>query len=110
MNKKYTDEYKSEAVELVLRSGRTISEIARDLGIPHWTLREWYKQVPMAKKQKRPGAVRPGTDANPPAESPEKRLAQLEREVAKLRKDNDTLRMEREILKKAATFFAKESE
>ena len=110
MNKKYTDEYKSEAMDLVLRSGRTIREIAEDLGISHWTLREWYKQVPMAKKQKRPGPMPAGKRPQAVEESPDKRVAQLEREVAKLRRDNETLRMEREILKKAATFFAKESE
>ena len=110
MNKKYTDEYKSEALELVLRSGRSISEIAEDLGISHWTLREWYKRVPMAKKQKRSGPRPAGKQPQGVEESPEKRLAQLEREVSKLRKDNETLRLEREILKKAATFFAKESE
>jgi transposase len=109
VNKKYTDEFKNDAMELVLRSGRTISEVAEDLGISHWTLREWYKRIPMAKKQKRSG-IRQGASNQPAEESPEKRLARLEREMAKLRKDTETLRMEREILKKAATFFAKESE
>jgi transposase len=109
VSKKYTEEFKNDAMELVLRSGRTISEIAEDLGISHWTLREWYKRLPMAKKQKRLGTGQ-GATSQPAEESPEKRLAQLEREIAKLRKDNETLRMEREILKKAATFFAKESE
>lgn len=42
-------------------------------------------------------------------ETPEQRVARLERENAALRRENDTLRMDREILKKAAAFFAKES-
>lgn len=110
MRKKYTEEFKDDAIELVLRSGRAIHEVAKDLGIPHWTLRGWYKQLPMAKKRKGAGAGRPGNVTSQPERSPEARLALLEREVSKLRKDNETLRMEREILKKAATFFAKESE
>lgn len=90
--RKFTAEYKSEAVELVISSGRPIAEIARDLGINEGTLGNW---VNMAKKR---------------GEFKEKPLDIDERaELKELRDENRRLRMEREILKKAAAWFAKES-
>ncbi|HEY8079335.1 MAG TPA: hypothetical protein VIF62_34630, partial [Labilithrix sp.] len=47
---------------------------------------------------------------NPSAEAPEEKIDRLEREVTELRKENDSLKLDRAILKKAAAFFAKESE
>lgn len=90
--RKFTAEYKAEAVELVITSGRPIAEIARDLGINEGTLGNW---VNMAKKR---------------GEFKEKPLDIDERaELKELREENRRLRMEREILKKAAAWFAKES-
>jgi transposase len=90
--RKFTAEYKAEAVELAISSGRPISEIARDLGINEGTLGNWVK---MAKKR---------------GELKEKPLDIDERaELKELRDENRRLKMEREILKKAAAWFAKES-
>lgn len=90
--RKYTPEYKAEAVELVINSGRPVAEIARDLGINEGTLGNW---VNMAKKR---------------GEFKEKPLGIDERaELKELRDENRRLKMEREVLKKAAAWFAKES-
>ena len=90
--RKFTPEFKAEAVELLINSGRPISEIARDLGISDGTLGNWVKA---AKKR--------GDVKEKPLEIDERaRLKELEEE-------NRRLKMEREILKKAAAWFAKES-
>lgn len=90
--RKYTDAYKAEAVDLVVTSGRPIAEIARDLGINEGTLGNWMN---LAKKR---------------GELAEKPLSLDERaELAELRGECRRLKMEREILKKAAAWFAKES-
>ena len=90
--RKFTDQYKAEAVELVINSGRPVAEIARDLGINEGTLGNW---VQLAKKR---------------GEFTEKPLEVDERaELKELREENRRLKMEREILKKAAAWFAKES-
>ena len=89
--RKFTDQYKAEAVELVINSGRPVAEIARDLGINEGTLGNW---VQLAKKR---------------GEFTEKPLEVDERaELKELREENRRLKMEREILKKAAAWFAKE--
>jgi transposase len=91
--KKYTAEYKAEAVDLVLGSGRLVAEIARDLGIHEATLGNW---VNLAKKN--------GTIAEKPVTADERaRLRELEDEVRKLR-------MERDFLKKAAAWFASQNQ
>jgi len=103
---KYDDAFRADAVELVREGSRSIVEVARDLGVNHWTLRDWYRSSPMTKRRKG-GAKGP----RPPAqETQEQRLQRLERENGRLRKENESLRMDREILKKAAAFFAKENE
>ena len=91
--KKYTQEYKDEAVELVISSGRPIAEIARNLGINEGTLAKW---VNMAKKS--------GKLKEKPLDTDERaRLRELEEE-------NRRLKMERDFLKKAAALFAKENQ
>ena len=91
--KKYTQEYKDEAVELVISSGRPIAEIARNLGINEGTLANW---VNAAKKS--------GKLKEKPLDTEERaRLKELEEE-------NRRLRMERDFLKKAAAWFAKENQ
>jgi transposase-like protein len=103
----YTDEFKSDAVEAVRRSDRSRRQVARDLGVSHAALCAWYKREEMAKRTKGNSKARPPA---PTEETAEQRLRRLERENDALRKENETLRMDREILKKAAAFFAKESE
>lgn len=91
--KKYTQEYKDEAVELVISSGRPIAEIARDLGINEGTLGNWVNTA------KRSGKLK------------EKPLDTDERtELRELREENRRLKMERDFLKKAAAWFAKENQ
>jgi len=104
----YTAEFKSDAVELLRKTERSLPQVAKDLGVSYWSLREWYRKSEMAKKSK-PGAVAPRP--LPPAdETAEQRLVRLEREIFALKKENESLKMDREILKKAAAFFAKENE
>jgi transposase-like protein len=91
--KKYTQEYKDEAVELVVSSGRPIAEIARDLGINEGTLGNW---VQTAKKS---GKVK------------EKPLSTDERaELEAAREEIRRLKMERDFLKKAAAWFASQNQ
>lgn len=104
----YTDEFKSDALNLVRRGDRSINQVARDLGVSHWTLRGWIKNEHMAKRRKK--GLAKAAAADPATESPQQRLERLERENERLRKENDSLRTDRAILKKAAAFFAKESE
>ena len=107
-SKRYSEDFKADAVELMRRDQRTFAALADDLGVSSWTLRAWYKEAEMAKK---PKVTRKPTElGSGPKESTEERLARLERDNARLRKENDQLRVDREILKKAAAFFAKESE
>jgi transposase len=104
----YTEEFKQDAVRLVLNNDRSFKDVANSLGVSIWSLREWYKNLEMAKKSKKTKAE---LKTKPPGdETPEEQLERLKRENASLRKENESLRMDREILKKAAAFFAKESE
>jgi transposase len=89
--RKYSDEFKDEAVRLVTDQGYKATEAARNLGIHEGVLRRWIKQ-------RSPEVV--GSSSN---------TAKLEAELKLLKRENERLRMEREILKKAAAFFAKES-
>lgn len=88
----YPPEFRREAVQLTRASERSIAQVARDLGISNQTLRNWIKQADV-DAGKREG------------------LSTEEREeLRRLRRENRTLLQEREILKKAAAFFARESE
>jgi transposase len=103
--RKYTAEFRDEAVALLESDGRTIQQVAADLGVSYNTLNYWYKAARMAKKRKKAAAATAGA-----SETDEQKLARLEQENAKLRRENESLKTDREILKKAAAFFAKESE
>ena len=90
--KQYTDEFRREAVRLMMTRGdRTIADIASSLGVAENLLHLWRKKHPDTAE-----AVRQER-----GETPEDELKRLRREVAQLKRD-------KEILKKAAAFFAKE--
>ena len=89
----YTEEFKAGAVRLVLEQGKTVPQVAHDLDLTASALRSWVEQARADGGRGRSGV-----------------LTTAEREeLAKLRKDVRVLRMERDILKKAAAFFAKEN-
>ena len=88
----YPPEFRREAVELYRRSGRPVNEIAEDLGVSTETLRTWSRQA----------AVDVGERVGVSSEERE--------ELRRLRREVKVLREERDILKKAAAFFARESE
>lgn len=88
--RQFTDEYKAEAVNLVRTGGKNLAQVARDLDLTESALRTW---VERAQSRAAPGSELSGTERQ---------------ELLQLRKENRVLRMERELLKKAAAFFAKE--
>ncbi len=90
----FTPEFKAEAVKLVTEQGRSFVEVARDLDIGESTLRSWRRAIATGGAQAFPGR------GNSPA--PEEELRRLRAEVKRLT-------MERDILKEATAFFARES-
>jgi transposase len=80
-------EFRAQAVELVKTSGKSLRKVAEDLGIAHTTLQRWLTEA--------------GGRASSSTEDERK-------ELQRLRRENAVLREEREILKKAAAFFAQE--
>ncbi len=90
--KSYTPKYRQEAAHLVIDTGRTVAQVAREIGVGEQLLGRWVA-VQRSRMDDPPGAI----DANERAE--------LER----LRRENAELRMDREFLKKAAAFFATEN-
>jgi len=91
--RQYTEEFKESAVKLVTEQGYRFSEASRNLGVNVSVLRRWKKAMETSNDQK--PLV---TDAD-----------NLQAELARLKKENHRLKLERDILKKAAAFFAKES-
>jgi transposase len=92
----FPEAFKREAVDRVRSSGLSAGAVARELGLHETVLRRWMMQF---GAQATGAAWRPTTQA--PAPSP----SDLAAEVARLRRDNERLRMERDILKKAALIF-----
>ncbi len=105
--RKYDGEFRRQAIDLFARSDRTMADIAASLGIPKPTLSAWYHQDMARRKPKPAVAVTPLVPSA--EETTEQKLARLEREIAALRKENADLKVDKDILKKAAAFFAKES-
>jgi len=89
--RKYTKEFKAETVELVKSGGKTIREIAKDLDLTESSLRNWVRQHDVD------AGTREGLST------------QEKEELVRLRRENRQLRMERDILKKATAFFAREN-
>ena len=88
----YPPEFRSEAVRLIREGGRNPEQLARDLGCSAQAIRNWVRQADLDAGRRSDG------------------LTTTEREeLARLRRENRVLREEREILRKAATFFAKEA-
>ena len=90
--RRYTDDFKAQAVALAESIGP--AKAARQLDMSAKTLANWL------------GASRAGQPLSSPRRKP---VSEMESELARLRAENATLKMEREILKKAAAFFARES-
>jgi transposase len=91
----YPEEFRREAVQLARSSGKSVPQVARDLGVSGQALRDWLRQDDI-DEGRREGVT-----------SAERE--QLQQENARLRRENKILREEREILKKAAAFFANET-
>ena len=104
--RRYETGFREQAVALLERTDRGVTEVARSLGVPVATLSYWYGQD-MARRLGKPKGPLPAP--NPATETAQQKLARLERENAALRKENEDLKLDKEILKKAAAFFAKES-
>ena len=92
---RYTKEFRQEAVKLVMEEGLSWGEAARRLSLPTSTLANWVK----AARAGRLGEV--GKKYRP--------LTEIEMELARVRKELAEVKMERDILKKAAAYFARES-
>ena len=89
--RRFDDDFKAQAVRLVLDEGKSIGAVARDLDLTETALRGWVQRARANRTRGRTG------------------LTTAEREeLTQLRKENRQLRLEREILKNAAAFFAKE--
>ncbi len=87
----FSDEYKAEVVELCRTSGKSIAQVARDLGLGETAVRRWVAQAEIDAGR------RPGLTTEEHAE------------LVALRKENRVLREERDILRRATVFFAKET-
>jgi transposase len=88
----FSAEFKAKAVALCESSGKTVAEVARDLDLTVSALRSWVNQAAIDGGRGPAGAL----------------TSEERAELARLRKENRVLREEREILKKAAAFFAKD--
>ena len=91
-NKAYPQEFREQVVKLVQADGQTVSEIAREFEISTDSVRRWLKQA-----KRNAGSRQDGLSTSD------------RKELAQLRRDNRWLRMEREILAKAAAWFARET-
>ncbi len=86
----YSPAFKQEALALLEHGGRSANQLAKDLGVNQTTLSRWQRQAK--------------------ADRPEAHALEATEELSVLRREVQRLRLERDILKKAAAFFAKESE
>jgi len=91
--RKYTREFKEEAVKLITEQGYQIAEAARNLGVNENMLGRWKREIEGGGEEAL--GIAGGTA--------------MQAELNRLRKENKRLKLEREILKKAAAFFAKET-
>ena len=90
----FTPEFKVQAVKLVTEQGKSIAAVARDLDLSESLLRGWKQALTAEGERAFPG---------------QGHLPALEEELRRLRAENKRLTMERDVLKKATAFFARES-
>jgi len=90
---KYPEEFRRNAAKLALDGGRSVREVARELGVNHETLRNWVEAL---RRERRDGPAAVGGEERT-------ELARLRRRVAELE-------LEKEVLRKAAVFFARETD
>jgi len=86
---RYSFEFKKEALRLLEKSGRSVLSVSKELGISDKALAQWKEEAELGERLKE---------------------GSLKEEVRRLRRENERLRMEQEILKKAAAFFAREND
>jgi transposase len=91
--RRFTPEQKAQAVRILKESGKSIREVAQDLDVPQSSLSRWAQQAQVDVEQDSNGTLTTDERA----------------ELAKLRRENRVLRQERDFLKKAAAFFAKDN-
>ena len=90
--RRFSKQFKADTVKLVLEGGLSVGQVARDLDLPETSVRNWVRQAEIDAGQGPAGA-----------------LTTAEREeLARLRRENKRLQMERDFLKKAAAFFARD--
>ena len=89
----YPAEFKASAVELYRSSGKSLKAVSEEIGVSLEGLRSWVKQAEVDEGRRTDGLT-----------------TEEREELAKLRRENRTLRMERDLLKKAAAFFARDDE
>jgi transposase len=89
----YPPEFRAEAIRLARTSGKSHRQIADDLGVTSETLRLWLKQADLDEGKRQDGLT-----------------SDEQEELRRLRRENRILREEREILRKAAAFFARETD
>lgn len=89
--RQFTDEFKAGAVRLVLDEGRTVGAVARELDLTETAFRAWVEQARADRSAGKTGVT-----------------SEEREELARLRKENRQLRMDREILVKAAAFFVRD--
>lgn len=87
--RQYSSEFKREAVQLVTQSGLSIAQVARDLGLNDNMVSRWKKEAEQNGQRAFPGQGHPQDE-----------------ELSRLRRENEVLRQEREILKKAISIFS----
>ena len=95
IDRKYTAEFRDAAVKQVNAGGRTMTAVARSLEMSNKTLANWVYRARKGQALVKRQSAQPVSD--------------LEAEVSRLRQENTRLKLEKEILKKAAAYFAKES-
>ncbi|GAA3523748.1 hypothetical protein GCM10022263_10070 [Nocardioides daeguensis] len=116
--KNYSEEFRRQAVDLYESTpGATVRGIAEDLGIVRGTLRHWLEVYGTGKKTAADGTLTStplqskttASSSSPAGETPEQKIARLEAENAALRAETTKLTTEREILQRAAKYFAGET-
>ncbi len=93
IRRRYTEEFKAEAVRLIRDSAQPVAQVAREVGVADHLLYRWRAEQQQAERH---GHTRPSMRAEP-------------EELARLRRENAVLKQERDLLRRAAAFFAKES-